>query len=117
MQRALSHFELKSLTTGSVFKLGLVSNLSIWLVIGLLCGGAALAGLDIVRWNGAYVHGIGGVFTALLVSGVFSLIGAIIFLFGGLIAKMFDRHWSLGKFDIEVREAEASEAHKESDPA
>lgn len=117
MQRGLSHFELKSLTTGALFKLGLISNLSIWLIIGILFAVGALAGLDIVSWNRAYVHGIGGVLAALFVAGVFCLIGSVMFLIGGAIAKAVDRAWSLGRFDIEVANEAPADAHTPPDGA
>lgn len=87
----MSDMELRSvefgqLHAGTFFKIGFISNLFIWGLLGALFGILALAGFDIVKWNGAYAYGLGGLFAGLLIGSVFSLFGAVFLMLGGSLA-------------------------------
>ncbi|NVJ99123.1 MAG: hypothetical protein HWE25_13290 [Alphaproteobacteria bacterium] len=113
----MSEMELRSvgfgqLHAGTFFKIGFISNLFFWGFLGTLFGVLALAGVDVVKWNNAYVYGVGGLFTGLLIGAVFSLFGSIILMLGGALGAMVARRFTEWEFTILVQKptAETAEA-------
>lgn len=112
----MSDMELRSvefgqLHSGTFFKIGFISNLFIWGILGTLFGGLAFAGFDVVKWNGAYVYGLSGLFTGLLIGGVFSLFGAVFLMLGGALGAMASRRFGKWEFTVLVQKAPPRETH------
>jgi hypothetical protein len=103
----MNNQELRSITfgqlhMGTIFKIGFFSNLFFWGGFAALFGVLALFGVDIVKWNGAYVYGPGALLAALLIGGVFTLIGSVILMLGGMMAAWASRRFGFGELTFFV---------------
>ena len=61
----------------------------------LVVGGLAANGADILKWNNEYVYGFAAVWTALFATLFLSVVGSVILMLGGILAK-----WASGRFGI-----------------
>ena len=77
---------VRDLGLKSIFKLGLISNLAIWLPLTLIFSTGALLGFDTVTFNRAEVHGVAGFLVGWLVGIVGVILGTILFTLGAAIA-------------------------------
>ena len=76
-------------TAGSLFKLGLLANVGIWIPLSIAFGLAAMAGFNTVRMGGAPVHGFPGFLISLLFGGLSILIGSLLFTVGAKLISLF----------------------------
>ncbi len=104
MQQQIYHLRFGQLRAGALFKLGLVCNLAIWLIIGLLLGLAGLAGYNVVSLGGENVYGVAALITAIVLAGVFSGIGTVMFVLGGLLVRLFGKSLLLPVNDYGIGE-------------
>jgi len=110
----MSNLELRSvefgqLHSGAFFKIGIIGNLFFWGLLGTFLGLLALAGFDVVKWNGVYVHGLFGLIAGALIGGVFSLVGSVIMMLGGALGAMASRRFGKWEFTILVQKPVAEE--------
>lgn len=87
---------LHSLTISSYFKIGLVCNLGIWGVFGVLVGISAFMGADTVTFGEENIYGFSAFITALLISVLFSVFGAVFLFLGGCMARLLGKFMSFG---------------------
>lgn len=111
--KQLTTVNFKQLTTGSLFRIGWIANLAVWGVIAVILAVLALLGYDTVEFNDQPLHGIGAVIGAIVIGGVFALIGAVLMMLGGMLAKFAGRWLTFGDLDILT---EATEEGGEDQP-
>lgn len=92
----LKELSIKQFPSGTIFKIGFICNISLWGIIGLILGIMAASGYDVVSWNGAYIHGIGAIFVALLICAVFAICGSVLLMLGGMLGSRLLGSTSLG---------------------
>ncbi len=114
----MSDMQLRAITfgqlhSGTIFKVGFLSNLFFWGLLTLLCGVLALFGYDVVKWNNTYVHGAGGLVAALVIGLAFTIVGSIILMLGGMIAAWASRRFGFGQltFLVEVAKKDAVDSN------
>lgn len=78
-------------------RLGLLCNAGVWGLIWFVLSVMALAGVGVVKWNGAYVTGVPGVLTALLFCGVMLTIGTVLMMIGWGVIRVVGRFVSMGE--------------------
>ena len=72
----------KDIELGSVFKFGFSASLCIFLPFGLIMGLSSFFGGSAVFSNGHPVYGVRGLLTALVLSFLFPLLGAVVLFLG-----------------------------------
>jgi len=75
----------QQLTFGSLFRIFFWSGLAFWMVFGVTISVLAMLGMNTVTWNSQAVHGVQGLMTGLLISG---LLGLIVASLGGLVSAL-----------------------------
>ncbi|MCF6195066.1 MAG: hypothetical protein GXP00_12925 [Alphaproteobacteria bacterium] len=96
-EKIINELEFHQLPSGTIFKIGLICNLSIWGVFAIILGVLGAMGMNVVSWNDAYIHGYKAIIIALLICSVFAVIGSTILMLGGMIGNRIVRSPSLNK--------------------
>lgn len=94
--KKLVSFRFFHLTLGSLFKIGFICNLFFWMPIGIWVGIGALFGGDNLTWNEEAVTGFSGLVGGIVMAFASSVIGAIILMLGGIVARFVNRWVSFG---------------------
>ena len=82
---------IRSFSTGALLKLGCIGVGAFWIAIGLFFGILALVGVFPVTVNNTPTSGIGGFLAGTVLGLVFAGFGALIFMLGGLLARLIPR--------------------------
>jgi hypothetical protein len=102
---------IRRLSAGTIYKLFAVGFALSVAPFGLLMGVLALLGSDTVTWNGAYVHGLGGLLAGALIGALLSAV-----LTGLLGTASFVGLWLYSKFETtEITFVAADNEHAEVD--
>lgn len=96
VEKRLVTFRFFHLTLGSLLKIGFICNLFFWMPIGIWVGIGALFGSGNLMWNEEPVTGFPGFVGGVVMAFVASLIGAIILMLGGIVARLVNRWVSFG---------------------
>jgi len=70
--------EVLRLRGASIFKLVLLGSTVSWTALGLVFGALALAGFDVVQWNGDYLAGVRGLVAAPMISALAGLLWGVV---------------------------------------
>lgn len=106
-KREVKHVNISQFPAGSLFKIGMISNLFLWGIFAFVLGFSAFLGGGGVSWNEEQVTGVAGFITAFVVCGFFAVIGAVLLQLGGLLARFYFRKFGGG--DLEYYEDSESE--------
>ena len=88
---------IDDLPFGALLKLSLVTNAGFWLPVGILVGVLGLLGFDAVKLQDEAVHGAQALIAGLVVGGIFTIGGTIIFGLGAAVLKL------LSRFSVNIR--------------
>ncbi len=89
-------FRFCRLTVGSLFKIGFICNLFVWMPIGIGTGIQAFFGDGSVTVNEQTVTGFWALIAPVGFTFMFALVAAIILMLGGLLARFVNRWVSFG---------------------
>lgn len=84
----------------TMWSLGLFS-----IVLGIL----SVFGSDVVKWNGAYVHGFSGVLAAVGIAFAFSIGAGVLAFLGAMVMRMAGRWINFGEIHFDENAQEQSE--------
>ena len=105
--------QISDLPFRSLLKLSLVTLGAFWIPVGVFIGVMGLLGFDTVTFQEEQVYGVQAFLTAIVVAGVFSIGGTIIFGLGAAVLKLlskFSVNVSLDlKRDVHAMDSEAAE--------
>ncbi|GEM_PF-4797703 len=96
-KKTLSELTIHQLPSGTIFKIGLISNISFWGIIFGIMGIFGAIGFDVLSWNDESLHGFKAVLGALLFCLIFTTIGSVILMLGGMVGRRLVGKSSFGK--------------------
>jgi hypothetical protein len=88
---AVQTLRYDQLTFGTLCRIGLILNLSLWLPIGVLFGVLSQFGLDTVKYNNAPITGWPAAAEALVIGVAFALLGALVTVVAAALSRLFGR--------------------------